>query len=202
MQGRALRLQQCPLGQSQNCKIFEKPQRSTYTTTKLIVPEIVKYFHIIYRIIINNACKSLQVIVTLIMNYILCKYLHKITVFQSICIPYLKPSKETAHLAIFRPVSVLPPQGPSTLRRFPQRRHQVDRSPVWSLRLDSRCTLTRTENPFSTHIQYAHTTHIIIYLKQLNIIHLNICFRTLFKIVIISYKRFNMNRNSLSHLEH
>ena len=52
-----------PLASPKIVKIFEKPQRSTYTTTKLIVPEMLKYFHIIYRIIINNACKSIQVIV-------------------------------------------------------------------------------------------------------------------------------------------
>ena len=48
MQGRALGPSNVPLASPKIVKIFEKPQRSTYTTTKLIVPEIVKYFHIIY----------------------------------------------------------------------------------------------------------------------------------------------------------
>ena len=54
MQGRALSPSNVPLASPKIVKIFEKPQRSTYTTTKCIVPEMLKYFHIIYvyRIII------------------------------------------------------------------------------------------------------------------------------------------------------
>ena len=150
MHGRALRLQQCPLGQSQNYKNQRKATKIYLIYPTIIVPEIVKCLFIIYSIIINKLIHSINSDSQYSINnvYIL-SWCSLTNIFKSVYIQNLKPSIETAHLAIFRLVRVLASTRLSTLKPFPQRRHSDGRSPdmhtspLCTLRLDLKCTFNK-----------------------------------------------------------